>query len=158
DSPERWRVPVEAALAQLQVPHAVEHRRRLSETAFGRSLLALLRFAWRGGTRGDLFAFLRSPYSGIERRSVDFVEGRLRGRAISDPARVEEESEKLRGAPIPTLVELRAAADPRTAALSLLGTMLRNAWGLEAPPVADDARGDARAFRAAERTLGDLGV
>ena len=34
--------------------------------------------------------------------------------------------------------------------------MVRNAWGLESPPTTDDARSDARAYRAAERTLGEL--
>ena len=81
ESPDRWRAPLETALAQLHVPYATESRLRIGETPLGRSLLALLRFAWRGGSRGDLFSYLRSPYSGIERRSVDFVEGRLRGRA-----------------------------------------------------------------------------
>jgi ATP-dependent helicase/DNAse subunit B len=156
ESVERWRAPLESALRELQVPVAVEHPRRLAETSIGRALVALLRFEWRGGTRGDLFAFLRSPFSGIERRAVDFVEGRLRGRAISDPERVEEESEKLRGAPVPALLELRAHDDPATAALTVLRSLVRNAWGLQAPPVAEDARRDARAFRAAERVLEDL--
>ncbi len=35
-------------------------------------------------------------------------------------------------------------------------SMVRNAWGLESPPTSDDARVDARAYRAAERTLGEL--
>ena len=34
--------------------------------------------------------------------------------------------------------------------------MVRNAWGLESPPTVDDARLDARAYRAAERALDDL--
>src|SRR4249919_1858354 len=156
ESADRWRAPLESALGELHVPFAFEHARRLGETPLGRALIALLRFEWRGGTRGDLFAFLRSPFSGIERRSVDFVEGRLRGRAVSDPARVEEESEKLRGAPVPALVELRATADPAAAALSLLRSLVRNAWGLEAPPIVEEARLDARAFRAAERALDDV--
>ena len=156
DSPERWRAPLVAALDELGVPHAIEHTIRLAESTLGGALLALLRFAWLGGDRGELFAFLRSPYSGLERRSVDFVEGRLRGRAVSDPARVEEEAERLRGAPVPALVELRNAADPVAGARALLDAMLRNAWGVASPPVSEDARLDARAHRAAEQVLDDL--
>ena len=74
DSPERWRAPLGAVLSQLRIPHAFEHSWRLGETALGAALLALLRFGWLGGGRADLFAFLRSPFSGLERRSVDFVE------------------------------------------------------------------------------------
>jgi ATP-dependent helicase/DNAse subunit B len=156
DSVERWRAPFESVLGALGVPYSVEQRARLGETVLGRSLLALLRFGWLGAGRGELFAYLRSPYSGLEKRSVDFVEGRLRGRAVSDPERVVEESEKLRGAPIPALVALRGEGDPVAGARSLLKTMLRNAWGLEAPPTGDDARGDSRAYRAGESTLAEL--
>ena len=156
ESPDRWRAPLDAVLAALGVPYAIEHGSRLGETTLGRALLALLRFAWLGGGRAELFVFLRSPFSGLERRSVDFVEGRLRGRAIVDPTRVEEESDRLRGAPLPALVELRAVDDPVTAARALLRTMVRNAWGLESPPTAGDARGDTRAYQAAERTLAEL--
>jgi RecB family exonuclease len=158
DSPERWRGPLGAALAQVGVPYAVEHGRRLGDSPIGRALLAALRYDWLAGSRGDLFAFLRSPFSGLERRSVDFVEGRLRGRAVSDPARVEEESEKLRGAPVPALAVLREEPDPVAAAAALLALMLRNAWGLESPPTTDDAVLDARAYRAAERALKELGA
>ena len=156
DSPDRWRAPIEVVLRSLGVPYAIEHGARLGETTLGRALLALLRFAWLEGGRGELFVFLRSPFSGLERRAVDFVEGRLRGRAIADPARVEEESERLRGAPIPALAELRSSAEPIAAARGLLRTMVRNAWGLESPPTGGDARGDARVFQAAERTLEEL--
>ena len=101
ESVDRWRVPLEGAFVQLAIPHAVEHGRSLGDTPIGRALISLLRYEWLAGSRGDLFAFLRSPFSGIERRSVDFLEGRLRGRAVAEPARVEEESERLRGAPLP---------------------------------------------------------
>ena len=156
ESVDRWGAAVEAAFAQLGVPCGVEHPRRLGESALGRALLSVLRYEWLGGGRRDLFAFLRSPFSGLERRSVDFVEGRLRGRAVAEPSRVEEESERLRGAPVPALVELRGIDEPVSAARRLLVLMVRNAWGLEAPPTTDDARVDARAYRTAERTLTEL--
>ncbi len=156
ESVDRWRAPLESALSQLGVPYSIEHGRRLVDTPLGHALASVLRYAWLGGGRGDLFAFLRSPFSGLERRSVDFVEGRLRGRAVADPARVDEESERLRGAPVPALVELRAEDDPVAAARRLVEVMVRNAWGLDSPPTVDDARVDARAYRAATRTLDEL--
>jgi len=156
ESADRWRAPLDAVFGLLGIPYAIEQGPRLGDTPLGRAMLALLRFGWVGGGRGELFAFLRSPFSGLERRATDFVEGRLRGRAIADPSRVEEESERLRGAPIPALVELKSVQEPVAAARGLLRTMVRNAWGLAAPPTADDARGDARAYRAAERTLDEL--
>jgi ATP-dependent helicase/DNAse subunit B len=156
DSVDRWRPLLDATLPPLGIPYVVEHRVRLGETPLGRALNGLLRFTWTGGKRGELFSFLRSPFSGLERRAVDYIEGRLRGRAIADPARVEEESEKLRGAPLPALAELRSAADPVAGVRAVLHAMVRNAWGLEAPPTGEDARGDSRAFQAAERTLEEL--
>ena len=102
-SVEPWRAPVETAFGTLGIPYALEGPRRLPQTSFGRALLALLRFAWLDGDRRPLFAYLRSPYSGLQRASVDFVEGRLRGRAIAAAARVEEEAEALRGGRIPAL-------------------------------------------------------
>ena len=156
ESVDRWRAPLESALSQLGVPYSIEHGRRLADAPLGHALASVLRYAWLGGGRGDLFAFLRSPFSGLERRSVDFVEGRLRGRAVADPARVDEESERLRGAPVPALVELRAEADPVAAARRLVEVMVRNAWGLDSPPIVDDARIDARGYRATTRTLDEL--
>jgi hypothetical protein len=156
ESPDRWRAPFETVLPGLGIPYAFEHGPRLGETALGGALLGLLRFGWLETGRPDLFAFLRSPFSGLERRSVDFVDGRLRGRAIVDAPRVEDEAERLRGAPVPALVELRGAADPIEGARGTLRTMMRNAWGLESPPTADDARSDARAYEAAERALREL--
>ena len=156
DSIERWRTTLDAAFRPLDIPYATEGPAQLRDSSLGRALLALLRFAWLGGGRSELYAFLRSPFSGIERRSVDFAEGRLRGRAIAEPGRVEEETERLRGAPIPALVDLRQATDPAAAARTLVRTMMTNAWGVDSPPTTDDARDDARAFRAAERVLDEL--
>ena len=92
----------------LGIPYAVDGEVRLAQTPFGQALVSLLRFAWLGGSRGDLFTFLRSPFSGVERRAVDFVEGRLRGRAVQAPERVVEEGEKLHGRAVP-----RARRAPR---------------------------------------------
>jgi ATP-dependent helicase/DNAse subunit B len=156
ESVEHWRVLLDAAFPALSIPYAVERPARLGETSLGRALLALLRYAWSEGTRGDLFAFLRSPFSGLERRSVDFVEGRLRGRAVTEPARVEEEYARLLGEPLPLFDALRAEADPVVAARRLATAMTRNAWGIESPPVTDEARGDLRGHEAALRTLAEL--
>ena len=142
-------------LPTLGIPYALEHGVRLGETPLGRALLALLRFAWLETGRADLFTFLRSPFSGLERRSVDFVEGRLRGRAILEAGRVEEESERLRGAPVPALVELRGA-DPLAGAAGAPAHDDPERLGARGPPTTGDARDDARAYDAAERTLADL--
>ena len=156
ESPERWRGSLDAVLGPLGVPYAMESPVLLGDTPLGRALVALLRFALLGGGRAELFAFLRSPFSGLERRSVDFVEGRLRGRAVVDPDRVEAETERLRGAPVPALLELRGSTDPVAGARALLRTMMRNAWGLEAPPTTPEARDDARAYRAAVSAIDEL--
>jgi len=153
---ERWRAPLETALSTLGVPYAVEDRLRLGQTPFGHALLSVLRFVWLDGTRKDLFTFLRSPFSGLTRAAVDFVEGRLRGRAIDNPARVEEEAERLRGASLPVLGELRAADSPLEGTRRLVETMLRAAYGLEAPPVGEQPRDDLRVYDAALRLLEEL--
>ena len=156
DSVDRWAASFDTVFGALGIPYVVEQGGRFGDTALGRAALGIMRFAWLDGRRGDLFRYLRSPYSGLERRSVDFVEGRLRGRAIADPARVEEESEKLRGAPLPALAQLRAATEPIAATRELVRQMTRNAWGLESPPTTNEARADARALQAAIRTLDEL--
>jgi ATP-dependent helicase/DNAse subunit B len=155
-SVESWRTPLETVLGGLEIPYAVESRVRLAATPLGHALLHFLRYAWLEGTRRDLFAFLRSPYSGLARSSVDYVEGRLRGRAIHTPGRVEEETEKLREAPIPALGELRAASSPTIGIRALIRSMLRSAYGTEAPPAGETSRLDLRAYDAALRLLDEL--
>jgi ATP-dependent helicase/DNAse subunit B len=155
-SVERLRAPLETALGTLGVPYSVDAEVRLAQTPLGDALTALLRFAWLGGTRGDLFTYLRSPFSGLERRAVDFVEGRLRGRAVQAPDRVVEESEKLRGAPLPALAEVRDAEDPVEAVRALAARMLRCAYGLDGPPAAESSRLDLRAHETLTRLLGEL--
>jgi ATP-dependent helicase/DNAse subunit B len=153
---EQWRAPLETVLGGLGIPYAVESRARLGSTPLGHALLQLLRYAWLEAGRRELFAFLRSPYSGLARSSVDFVEGRLRGRAIHTPARVEEEAEKLREAPVPALGELRAAETPAAGVRTLLRSMLRSAYGTEAPPAGETSRLDLRSYDAALRLLDEL--
>ena len=153
---DRLRGALETVLGSFGVPYAVDGELRLTQTPLVHALVGLLRFAWGGGTRNDLFGFLRSPYSGLERRSVDFVEGRLRGRAVQAPDRVLDEAERLRGGPLPALAELREATDPIDAVGELAESMLRNAYGLERPPADFASRRDLRAYEALRRLLSEL--
>jgi len=154
---ERWQAPLETAFATLGVPYALETYARLDKTPYGQAMLSLLRFAWLGGDRGDLYSFLRSPYSGMTRQSVDFLEGRLRGRAVDSPERVEEETIRLRdGQPLPVLEALRSAPTPLDAVAGLATFMLRAAYGLEKPPAGELSRQDIRAHDAVMRLLGEL--
>ncbi len=152
----RWRAPIATVFSTLGIPYALDARPRLPETPFGRALLALLRFAWTGGSRADLFTFLRSPFSGLTRAHVDFVEGRLRGRAIAAPGRVEEVVQELRGAPLRPLEALRSEASPVDAVRALARRMLEAAHGLEDPPADADAADDLRAHDGCVRLLDEL--
>ncbi len=153
---DRVRSPLETAFGALGVPYSYEGRVSLRRTAFGSALLGLLRFAWLGGSRRDLFSYLRTSYSGLARREADFVEGRLRGRAVKDPARVVEESERLLGHPIPGLGELRDEPDPLAAARAVVRRMITAAYGLESPPVGEGSRIDLRTHEAALGLLDEL--
>jgi ATP-dependent helicase/DNAse subunit B len=153
---ERWRAPVDTAFTTLGVPYALEGRIRLGQTPFGQALLALLRFAWLDGERRDLFAFLRSPYSGLTRAHADFLEGRLRGRAVNEAARVEEEVRKLRAQPLPHLEALRGAEEPLAGVKELARAMVRAAYGLESPPTGETARLDLRAHERVTRLIAEL--
>jgi ATP-dependent helicase/DNAse subunit B len=154
---DRWRAPLETVLRTLRLPFALEGRLRLDQTPYGRALLSLLRFEWQNGERGDLYGFLRSRYSGLARGHVDYLEGRLRGRAVEARERVEEETIRLRdGHPLPPLELLRGAPSSVEAVRTLTRSMTRAAYGLEAPPVGERSRLDLRAYEAATRILDEL--
>jgi ATP-dependent helicase/nuclease subunit B len=153
---ERWRAPLETVFSGLGVPYAIEGRLRLGQTPFGSALLSLLRFAWLGGGRRELYAFMRSPYSGLRRDHVDFLEGRLRGRAIHTPERVEQETLKLRGNPLPFLETVRAATSSHEAVSAVAKAMLSAAHGLGGPPVSEAGRVDLWAFESTLRTVEEL--
>ena len=159
---ERWRASLETVLGTLGIPFTIEGRVRLGQTPFGQALLALLRFEWQLGGRRDLYAYLRSPFSGFTRSNVDFLEGRLRGRGVSLREAVEEETIRLRdGQPLPPLEALRSAVGPVEAVRAVAAAMLRGAHGLEAPPVGESSRADLRAYdaiRARSSTSSTAGV
>jgi ATP-dependent helicase/nuclease subunit B len=142
---DRWRAALDTAFATYGVPYALEGRLRLGLTPFGQALLGLLRYAWLDGERRDLFAFLRSPYSALPRRHADFLEGRLRGRGVSAPERIEEEIQKLRAQPLPQLAALRSAEDPVAALREAARALVEAAHTLQAPPTAEGAQLDLRA-------------
>ena len=153
---DRVRSPLETAFGSLGIPYSYEGRVSLRRTALGTAVLGVLRFAWLGGTRRDLFTYLRSQYSGLARREADFVEGRLRGRAVKNHERVVEEAERLLGHPVPGLRELHDEADPLVAARGLVRRMITAAYGLESPPVGEASRIDLRAHEVALGLLDEL--
>src|SRR6185503_13539091 len=98
------RLALGTAFAAIGVPVAFEGRAGLGTTPYGHALLSLLRFAWVGGERPALFAHLRSPYSGLGRKEVDWIEGRLRGRGSVRGDRAAEVAAELRqGRSLPPL-------------------------------------------------------
>ena len=154
---ERERAPLETAFSGYGLPYALEGRVRLGQIPFGHALCGLLRYAWAEGERRDLFSYLRSPYSELTRTNADFLEGRLRGRAVHTRARIESELAALRGGqPIAELEALAAFPAPIEAVRELVDSMLRHAYGLESPPASERARLDLRAAAAARSLLDEL--
>ncbi|HEX2303243.1 MAG TPA: hypothetical protein VHH57_06435, partial [Gaiella sp.] len=156
-SVEAVRLALGAAFANLGVPVAFEGRPQLRTTPFGHALLSLLRFAWQDGERPALYAHLRSPYSGLQRKDVDWIEGRLRGRGILRGDRAAEVTVQLRdGRSLPPLDFALAEGPPTAAVRRLAETMLRNAHGTTAPPLGARARSDLQAHDAVARGLDEL--
>ena len=156
-SVESVRLALGTAFAALGVPVAFETRTPLRATPFGHALLALLRFAWQDGERPELYTHLRSPYSGIPRRDVDWIEGRLRGRGVTSGERAAEVTGQLRdGRPLPPLDLALSDEDPLAIVRTLADAMLRNAHGTSAPPVGTRARSDLQAHDAVVRALDEV--
>jgi ATP-dependent helicase/DNAse subunit B len=153
---DRYRAPLESVLGGFGIPYRLEGSLRFSRLPLGAAALSLLRFAWLGGGRHELYAYLRSPFSGVARTNVDFTEGRLRGRGVAHPERVEEETDRLRGATVPALEALRGEPSPVAAARTLLRGMLMAAYGVGVPPATEAARLDLLAYERACRLLDEL--
>jgi hypothetical protein len=119
------------ALTAAGVAIAPHQHSLLVSTPFGHALERLMTFAWDDqATRADLFAYLRSPWSGIARRSVDFTEGRLRGRGVAAADQVYATSRELLGREIDAVETLRDAQPPLRAVELVVRGMLRNGLGV----------------------------
>jgi ATP-dependent helicase/nuclease subunit B len=153
---DRYRAPLESVFGGFGIPYRLEGSLRFSRLPVGAAALSLLRFAWLGGGRHELYAYLRSPFSGVPRTNVDFTEGRLRGRGVAHPDRVEEETDRLRGATVPALEALRGEPSPVAAARTLLRGMLMAAYGVGVPPATEAARLDLLAYERACGLLDEL--
>jgi ATP-dependent helicase/DNAse subunit B len=151
------RVPLETAFAAIGVHVGIESTAPLRATPLGASLLALLRFTWLDGERPQLYAHARSPYAGVARRDVDWVEGKLRGRGIVRGDRALDVTAELRGGrTLPLHDAARAEGNPTQTVRALIDAMLRNAHGTVAPPRGPHTQADLRAHDAVARTMDEL--
>jgi ATP-dependent helicase/DNAse subunit B len=154
---ERRRASLETSFSAFGLPYVLEGRVKLAQIPFGHALCGLLRFAWLAGERSDLFSFVRSPYSEVTRSSADFLEGRLRGRAVHSPARIESELAVLRnGRQLSDLELLARGGSAIEAVRELSMLMLQRAYGLEGPPASERSRLDLRAFESIRLLLDEL--
>jgi ATP-dependent helicase/DNAse subunit B len=154
-----WRLALESAFADLGVPIDVDAPLLLGETAFGQALLGLIRFAWFDGDRAELFRFLRSPFSGIPRTTVDYAEGRLRGRGALSGGEVRQTMDEL---DYPRLLaaadRLSQQDDPVGQLTDLVRRMSAAAGGLTARRQTAAGERHAAALRAVLRALEQMGA
>ena len=155
--PSSWRLALEGAFVAAGVPIDVDAPVLLAETAFGQALLGLLRFAWFDGDRGELFRFLRSPFAGVPRATVDYAEGRLRGRGALLHDDVRDTLEELDYTRLLVAPErLGQAGDPVAQVTDQVGRMSAAAGGLTARRLGAAGERHAAALRAVLRTLEQL--
>ena len=132
--------------------------RRSARRPFGQALLSLAPLRVGRRRAAELFAFLRSPYSGLQRKDVDWLEGRLRGRGVLRGDRAVEATSKLRdGRPLPPLDVLYAGEVPVEARAR--GSRRRCSGTRTAPPRRRSgarAQRDLRAADAVTRALDEL--
>lgn len=153
----RWRLALEGAFAAMGVPVEVDAPIAFAETALGQALLGLLRFAWFGADRGELFRFLRSPFAGVPRATVDYAEGRLRGRGALRNEDVRGMLEELDYSRLLVAPErLAEPGDPAAQVADQLRRMSAAAGGLTAVRQSAAGEGHAAALRAVLRTLEQL--
>jgi ATP-dependent helicase/DNAse subunit B len=153
----RWRLALESAFAAAGVPVTVDAPIDLSHTAFGHALLGVLRFAWFDGDRAQLFRFLRSPFAGVPRATVDYAEGRLRGRgalANADVAATLDDLDYNRL--LVTAERLAGDGHPIDLIADLARRMSASAGGLTARIQTPAGGMHAAALRALLRALDDL--
>ena len=138
---------LDTVLGQFGIPYSVDGEVRITQTPLGHALAALLRFAWADGTRNDLFTYLRSPFSGLERAPSTSS----RGACAGGRSRTRAGGRGVGAAPRRAAARARRAAraeEPVAAVREQVTRMLRNAHGVEHPPADDASRLDLRAFDA----------